>query len=339
MEILIAVLFVAAAAAVIALIRTRPAAGGAMGAVAAQVGYVAERVAALEQQQSRVGDGLAATATLASGLRDATETIRAELGGARRGLTELQAGAAARREQEEQSARSLRRLEQVIAGTATKGGAGENITEIVFARLPIEWQLRDFTIGNRVVEFALRLPNGLVLPIDCKWPGTSLLETFLAAEDGPARLRLKAQLEHVVRDRAREVAKYLDPDLTTGFAVAVVPDAIDELCGAAKADCLKQNVVVIGQGMLLPYLLLVFQTVLRAGKEVDLERLSAHLATAEQALGRLQDEVEGRLSRAIVMLSNSRDELRSHTGRVAGSLNAIESHVPVTPEPEALAGA
>ncbi len=334
------VVVVAVAGLLVIFVRARPPGGdgGATRTIAAQVAIIADRLAALEGHQVRVGEGVASTASLAGGLRDATEAIRVELSSARHGLTELQAGAAARREQEEQSARSLRRLEQVIAGTATKGGAGENITEIVFARLPVEWQLRDVRIGNRVVEFALRLPNGLVLPIDCKWPATALLESFLAAEDGPTRLRLKAQLEGVVRARAGEVAKYLDPDLTTGFAIAVVPDAVDELCSAAKSDCLRINVAVIGQGMLLPYLLLVFQTVLRAGKEVDLERLAAHLTTAEQALGHLQEEVEGRLSRSIVMLTNSRDDLRSQAVRVAGSLNAIEAHVPEAAAPEALAG-
>jgi DNA recombination protein RmuC len=195
----------------------------------------------------------------------------------------------------------------------------------VFGRLPTEWQVRDFRVGNRTVEFGLRLPNGLVLPIDSKWPATNLIEAFAVATDPAEQLRLKGQVEAAVQEKAREVRKYLDPNLTAGFGVAVLPDAVDELCGAIKADCLQLNVVLIGQSMLVPYLLLVFQTVLSASRDVDLEKLAAHLEVAEKNLAGLQEEVEGRLSRAITMLGNSRDDLRLNAARAGASLNAVRA--------------
>jgi DNA recombination protein RmuC len=281
---------------------------------------LSERIGAIERHQSVVRDGLTETAAVAAGLREASEAIRGDLARARQGLAELQAAQQARHDLEARAAQSLQRLEQVIAGTASKGGAGEQLVDAVFSRLPIEWQVRGFTVGNLVCEFGLRLPNGLVVPIDSKWPATSLVDALATEEDPTERQRLKQQLEQTVRQRAREVAKYLDPDLTAGFAIAVVPDAVDELAGAAKADCLRLNVVLIGQGMLVPYLLLVFQTALRASSDIDVERLVTQLDAVEKAVQAIQDEVEGRMSKAITMLANARDDLRGH---VAGARSGI----------------
>src|SRR5437763_13774501 len=99
------------------------------------------------------------------GLADATSAIRER-------LAEVHTLLRARQDLELRTADSIRHLELVIAGTQTKGAAGENIIEAVFAQLPVEWQVRNFHVANRVVEFGLRLPNHLVLPTDTKWPAT-----------------------------------------------------------------------------------------------------------------------------------------------------------------------
>jgi DNA recombination protein RmuC len=290
-----------------------------------RIASVHDRVASVEGGQAGIGTSLATTGAVATGLNEAAEAIRRDLAEARGELARLQASAVERRALETRSADSLRRLEQVIAGTSAKGAAGESLVELALSRLPPEWQLRDFRVGNRVVEFALRLPNGLALPIDSKWPATNLLECFAASEEPAERQRLKSQIESAVLEKAGEVTRYIDPESTAGFAIAVVPDAVDELCGALKGDCLRQNVVLLGQAMLLPYLLLVFQTVLRTSTTIDIEKLAGHIHGAEQHLLDLREEVEGRLSRAITMLGNSRDELRLRTSRVSSSLAAIQS--------------
>lgn len=304
--------------------------------LAENVGGVGSRVALLEQHQAelrtglaRLDAGLTKTTTLTSGIREATETIRGDLAQARASLTGLQSGAAARHSLEQQTARSIQRLEQVLAGTAAKGAAGENLLDLVFSRLPVEWQVRDFRVGNRTCEFGLRLPNGLVLPIDSKWPATHLLEQFLAAEDPAEQVRLKAQIEGSVLEKAREVKKYLDPALTLNMGVAVVPDAVFDVCGGVQGQCMAESVVVVAHSMFVPYLLLVFQTVLRTSRDIDLEKLSAHLEQAELSLRALQEEVEGRMSRAIVMLDNSRADLRRDIGRASSGLAAIQVHAAV----------
>jgi DNA recombination protein RmuC len=284
---------------------------------------------AMREGLHRLDAALLQNGTVATGIRDATETIRQEIARAQEGLGALHATAKSREEMEAMAARSLRRLEAVIAGTSVKGAAGENICELVFAQLPQEWQERDFRIGNRTVEFALRLPNKLVVPIDSKWPATPLLEQFLATEDPAEQQRLKLQIQHAVVGKAREVRKYLDPGLTTDFGVAVVPDAVYEMSGGALAEVMQLDVMLVSQSMFVPSLMLLFQSAVRDSREIDVERLAGYLKTAEQGLDGLSKEIEGRLSNAIVMLGNSRDSLRMQTARVGSGLAAIS--VPVEP--------
>lgn len=264
------------------------------------------------------------TGTIADGLADATTAIREDLARAKNDLTEIQTLAKARRDVEDRSAESIRRLEAIIAGTQSKGAAGENILEAAFARLPPEWRVRDFRVGNKVVEFGLRLPNNLVLPIDSKWAATDLLEAFVGCDDPVEQTRLKGQIESVVLGKAREVQKYLDPSLTVSFGVAAVPDAIYDLCGGAHAEALQLNVVLISYSMFLPYLLLVFQTTLKTSQNIDMEKLEAHLQRAQASTQAAQSVLEGHFARALTMLGNSREELRRQLSGVSSSLTSLQ---------------
>jgi len=102
--------------------------------------------------------------------------------------------------------------------------------------LPIEWQVRNFNVNGKTVEFGLRLPNNLVLPIDSKWPATHLLEQFAAAHDPEEQKRLKGEIEKSILQKAKEVGKYVDPDLTMPFGIAAVPDSVFDLSSGVLAD-------------------------------------------------------------------------------------------------------
>lgn len=153
-----------------------------------------ERIVTVEQHQNTANQGLNSLALSltqtgsnitaevgkaqqqATMLAESVAAVRDDLIRAKENLTELQASARARHDIEQLTANSVRRLEAVIAGTQAKGAAGENILEAVFAKLPAEWQVRNFKVAGKAVEFGLRLPNNLILPIDSKWAATSLLE-------------------------------------------------------------------------------------------------------------------------------------------------------------------
>jgi len=252
------------------------------------------------------------------------EPVSQAVANIQQGLAELHAYTRARQDMERQTADSIRRLEMVIAGTQTKGMAGENILETVFANLPQEWQVRNFRVGDKAVEFALRLPNNLVLPIDSKWPATHLLEQFAACEDLEEQRRLKAQIEKAVLDKAKEVRKYIDPNVTVNFGIAAVPDAVYDLCAAVQAEVFQLNVVLIGYSMFVPYLLLVFQTILKTSQSIDMQRLDAYLRSADEHIQAAQGELEGRFSRALTMLTNSRDELSVLLSKVRSGLTSVQ---------------
>jgi DNA recombination protein RmuC len=295
----------------------------------AQTAVLGERIAGLAERLARAEQSQA----------DGTAAIREALSRAEKDLTALQTHAKARQELETQTADSIRRLETIIAGTQSKGAAGENILELVFAKLPPEWQVRDFRVGDKVVEFGLRLPNNLILPIDSKWAATDLLERFAACENVDEQQRLKAQIEQAVVAKAKEIKKYIDPNLTVNWGVAAVPDAVYDLCGGIQAEVFQTNVVLISYSLFLPYLLLVFQALLGASREIDLQRLEAYLQSAQGSIRALQEELEGRLSRALTMLSNSRDNMGTHLSRLNSGLASLQMGVsseapPALPENE-----
>jgi DNA recombination protein RmuC len=233
----------------------------AVGSVQVELRGLSERVATVQQNQNQVnrgvvalGTGLAETGTLTKSLAATTDAVQAELLRAKDGLTKLQAHANARQELEQQTAESIKRLEAIISGTHSKGAAGEHILEVVFAKLPPDWQVRDFRVGNKVVEFGLRLPNNLVLPIDSKWTATHLLEQFMACDDPAEQQGLRDRIGAAVLDRAKEVRKYIDPNVTVNFGVVAVPDAIYDLCCSIQPDVFQLGVVLIGYSMFVPYL-------------------------------------------------------------------------------------
>ncbi|MDZ7727464.1 MAG: DNA recombination protein RmuC [Dehalococcoidia bacterium] len=261
---------------------------------------------------------------MATGLRQSADAIRTELTKAQEGIARLQEAGQARQQLEAATAESVRRLETVLAGTQSKGAAGENIVDLVFSRLPAEWQERDFRVNGKQVEFALRLPNRRVLPIDSKWPATGLIEELAQAETPEAAAKARNEVQRAVRDKMAEVQKYLDPELTHGFAIAVVPDAVFEVCGEAQADAFRKKVVLVSYSMFVPYLLVVFQAVLASDHDIDLERLQRTLEEAETQLKDMSEEIEGRLSRALTMLGNSRDDLRSQVARTRSGLASVQ---------------
>jgi len=307
---------------------------------------LAERFARVEKNQSSVYQGIGNLATsalsaitelksLTNGLTSATGAMRDELARAKNDLVELHTHITNSKEVERQIADSIRRLETVIAGTQTKGAAGENVLEVIFSKLPAEWQVRNFKIGGKSVEFALRLPNELIMPIDSKWTATSLIEQLFNTEDLQEKQKLKKQIEEIVLSKAREVKKYLDPSITVNFGVAVVPDSVYELCSGIQAEIFRLNVVLISYSMFLPYLLLVFQTTLKNSYNIDSRKIETYLQAAHESIDTLQNELDGRLSRAITMLNNSRDDMKVTIGKLSASLAGLQAGTsPVLSLPE-----
>lgn len=286
---------------------------------------ISKRISTVEERQNQLNERSIETDTIAKNLAESTSVIREGLSSAQENLAAIQAHSKARQDLEFRTAESIRRVEGIIAGTQTKGAAGENIIDVVFSQLPTEWQVRDFRVGNKTVEFGLRLPNNLILPIDSKWAATNLLENFMATDSIEEQQKIKAQIEKAVLSKAKEVRKYIDPNLTVDFGIAAVPDAIFDLSTDVQVESLQMNIVLVSYSLFIPYLLLVFQMILKTSQNIDLQRLNSYLESSQSSITELQKELEGRFSRAITMLNNSRDDMRVLLSKVSSGLTSLQT--------------
>ncbi len=262
--------------------------------------------------------------SLAGNLTAAQQNLRVEIAQTRELVAQIQAADQIREKHEQEAWDALKRLETVLTGTKSRGTAGENILGTILAQLPPELREMNLTINNKPVEFALRLPHGRLLPIDSKWPALSQLERLQATEDPLLRKALVEEIQTEVKKKIREVTKYLDPDRTIRLGVLAVPDAVFDLCLDAHVEAFKQGIVIISYTQAIPYLLSLLQVVLRFGTEIDTARLSQALTTIADALEKMDGEVDGRLSRAITQLQNSREELKAHLSRARQGVRGLQ---------------
>ena len=128
--------------------------------------------------------------SLAGNLSSTQEGLRAEITKTWELLGQIQAADQVRARHEQEAWGALKRLETVLAGTKSRGMAGENILATILAQLPVEMRETNLVINNKPVEFALRLPQGRVLPIDSKWPALAALEQLQETDDPVQRQAL-----------------------------------------------------------------------------------------------------------------------------------------------------
>ena len=237
----------------------------------------------------------------------------------------LRSAVAARQPVEEDARASLRHIESVIAGSSTRGAAGENILEEVLRHLPPEMLQRNVWVGGKVVELGLRLPGGKLLPIDSKWVSSGALEQLSnPALDAPRRTQLAGQVEREVERRVREVSQYINPEITSTFALAVIPDAAYDVCRSSIVEAHKRHVMVVGYGMALPYLLTLYQLHLQFARTVDMEKMQSALIDVERHLDMLEGILENKLQRAVTMLQNAYGEGKQVSARIRASAESIQ---------------
>src|ERR1700716_1804718 len=227
---------------------------------------------------------------------------------------------------EDEARASLKRLESVIAGSSTRGAAGENILEETLKPLPPEMLQRNVWVGGKVVELALRLPGGKLLPMDSKWVSSGALEQLADPSlDAPRRAQLTTQVEREVERRVREVSQYIDPGTTSPFALAVIPDAAYDACRGAIVGAHKRHVMVVGYAMALPYLLTLYQLHLQFARTVDMEKLQSALIDVERHLDTLEGVLENKLQRAVTMLQNAYGEGKQVSARIRASAQSVQT--------------
>ena len=289
-----------------------------------------EQLGGLKESQARFEERLVLQGQLASELKgllsagqqhqqQVSSSVQQTLGA----IQQLRSAFDERRQMDEADRKSLGHIEDIIAGTSSKGGAGENILHEVLQLLPQEMVLRRVPIGGGEVEYALRLTNQKLLPIDSKWGATSLLEGLEAAQDESQKQRLRDEVDQAVVKHVMQVEKYIDPGLTVPWAVAAVPDAAFRVVRKAHIEAQRRRVFVISYSLAVPYLLSFFNLHLQYASSIDLEQLSSHLMEIQRTIEQMALVLENSIERAGKMIQNAAADYRQLLGSMRGSVAAM----------------
>jgi DNA recombination protein RmuC len=128
-------------------------------------------------------------------------------------------------------------LKKVLTNVKTRGTWGEvqlgALLEQILTPEQFDRNVKPHPDSRDVVEFAIRLPGAsgdpdqcVWLPIDSKFPQEDYLRLVEASENGDAAAVQQAQsaLIRSIQDSAKDVgSKYLNPPLTTDFAILFLP--------------------------------------------------------------------------------------------------------------------
>jgi DNA recombination protein RmuC len=326
----LAVLLALALGALVGVVAGRRGASAPGEPLAAQVDRVLGELARLGQTQERLRlemrDGREDSLR---GLADVAQGLQGRIAATQRDLVEVKALEQARARQLDRASDSLRRLETIVAGSSSRGAAGENILARALAQLPPDLLETNAAFGGRVVEYALRLPGGRLLPVDSKWTSAQSLERLETTDDPAERRRLLDAVARDLRSRIREMARYLDSERTLDLAVLAVPDAVHAATSPVHGEGWREGVLVVPYSLALPFLLTSYRLAVRFSATPDEEETerSARLARVGEGLRRLDEAVEGRLSRALAQASNARDDMRAELGEARRGLDRAHARL------------
>lgn len=264
----------------------------------------------------------------AAGSDDAARSLQARVDQTASSVSQLLGKFEERRRLEESATEAVGRIERLVAGSWSKGRVGENLLAAALGEFPPDMVLRDFTIGARVCEFALALPDGKFLAIDSKWPGVEIAARLEDQVDPAGREELRRQVEKVVCSRLREVGGYIDASLTAPLAVMAVPDAVYACCRRAHRVAKDLRVLIVSHSLAVPVLLAVWNLYAAYAREVDQAQLLARVHDISCCLQEMGDRIEGQLSRGLKMAGNAAGEMRTLVTTARTSLDAIRAGQP-----------
>lgn len=235
-------------------------------------------------------------------------------------LEELRKREEARKEREREFLERIKRMDEIIAGTSSKGITGEEILRETFKKLPPEMIVTNFHVRGKVVEFALLLPNGKKLPIDSKWPAGNLLVELEKEEKPEKKKKIIEEIDKEVIRRIKEVKEYIDPTTTWSQAIAALPDSVYNVCRQAHLKAREENVILIPYSMVLPLLLYIYRLHLQYSVSVDIENLQNHLLAISKNLDEIESILENKIYRGTTMILNAYTEYRQILSKIRASL-------------------
>ena len=212
----------------------------------------------------------------------------------------------------------LSKLNRYLSGGTLAGKFGEwsleSIIKDIFHSNQFESNAEVIPGSGKRVEFIIKLPEGLVLPIDAKFP-SALFDNFINASDsGDEKLVKKTRDDirrHVLKDASDIKEKYVQSGITVDLGVMYIPSeslmqTIDSLDNIRETIFRDYRVLIMGPNSLAAYLISVhmgFRT----------------LALNERA-GEIMNEF-GKLKKEFEKFSGSTEDLKKKVDALQKSVN------------------
>ena len=212
----------------------------------------------------------------------------------------------------------LTKLNRYLSGGTLAGKFGEwsleSIIKDIFHPNQFESNAEVIPGSGKRVEFTVKLPEGLVLPIDAKFP-SALFDNFInASESGDEKLVKKTRDDirrHVLKDAQDIKEKYVQSGITVDLGVMYIPSeslmqTIDSLDNIRETIFRDYRVLIMGPNSLAAYLISVhmgFRT----------------LALNERA-GEIMNEF-GKLKKEFEKFSGSTEDLMKKVDALQKSIN------------------
>ena len=212
----------------------------------------------------------------------------------------------------------LSKLNRYLSGGTLAGKFGEwsleSIIKDIFHSNQYESNAEVIPGSGKRVEFIIKLPEGLVLPIDAKFP-SALFDNFLNASDSGDEKQVKKTRDdirrHVLKDASDIKEKYVQSGITVDLGVMYIPSeslmqTIDSLDNIREIIFRDYRVLVMGPNSLAAYLISVhmgFRT----------------LALNERA-GEIMNEI-GKMKKEFEKFSGSTEDLMKKVDALQKSVN------------------
>ena len=212
----------------------------------------------------------------------------------------------------------LSKLNRYLSGGTLAGKFGEwsleSIIKDIFHSNQFESNAEVIPGSGKRVEFIIKLPEGLALPIDAKFP-SALFDNYINASDsGDEKLVKKTRDDirrHVLKDASDIKEKYVQSGITVDLGVMYIPSeslmqTIDSLDNIRETIFRDYRVLIMGPNSLAAYLISVhmgFRT----------------LALNERA-GEIMNEF-GKLKKEFEKFSGSTEDLMKKVDALQKSVN------------------
>ena len=170
--------------------------------------------------------------------------------------------------------------------------------------------------SSRRVEFAIKLPEGLLLPIDAKFP-SGLFDSYLAAVDNRDAQLIKKSTDdirrHVLKDALDINSKYMQSGVTVDLGIMYIPSEslmqlIDSIGNIREEIFRDYRVLIMGPNSLAAYV------------------ISVHMGFRTLALNERAGEIMtefGKLKKEFANFGSSTEELQKKTDAM---LRAVNEH-------------